>query len=216
MNSTSSSRSGARSTSTILPSTKTHRRQGVATALIEQLGEIASGRGAWVIYVQADYGDEPAIALYTKLGRREDVMHFDIDPAEKAMTHALMSRVAPRCSAALRSRPARAQRRPIRARRLRPAAGRSAFRRDRSAHRRPRRRCRLEHRDGRLARPSPQRSLRRCAPLSSGLLAAADAAHGANMPAVSSLMSNVRYNQSDLLEYAPVARQHLDARLDDG
>jgi aminoglycoside 3-N-acetyltransferase I len=57
-----------------------HRRQGVATALIEHLGEIASGRGAWVIYVQADYGDEPAIALYTKLGRREDVMHFDIDP----------------------------------------------------------------------------------------------------------------------------------------
>jgi aminoglycoside 3-N-acetyltransferase I len=58
-----------------------HRRKGVASALIARLGEIASGRGAWVIYVQADYGDEPAIALYTKLGRREDVMHFDIDPA---------------------------------------------------------------------------------------------------------------------------------------
>ncbi len=56
------------------------RRQGVATALIRHLGEIASSRGAWVIYVQADHGDEPAIALYTKLGRREDVMHFDIDP----------------------------------------------------------------------------------------------------------------------------------------
>lgn len=56
------------------------RRHGVATALIRHLGEIASSRGAWVIYVQADYGDEPAIALYTKLGRREDVMHFDIDP----------------------------------------------------------------------------------------------------------------------------------------
>jgi aminoglycoside 3-N-acetyltransferase I len=28
--------------------------------------------------VQADYGDDPAIALYEKLGRREDVMHFDI------------------------------------------------------------------------------------------------------------------------------------------
>ena len=56
------------------------RRQGVATALIRYLGEIAARRGAWVIYVQADYGDEPAIALYSKLGRREDVMHFDIDP----------------------------------------------------------------------------------------------------------------------------------------
>jgi len=59
-----------------------HRRRGVASALINKLGEIASSRGAYVIYVQADYGDEPAIALYTKLGRREDVMHFDIDPTE--------------------------------------------------------------------------------------------------------------------------------------
>lgn len=59
-----------------------HRRQGVATALIQCLREIAAERGAWVLYVQADYGDEPAIALYTKLGRREDVMHFDIDPAK--------------------------------------------------------------------------------------------------------------------------------------
>jgi aminoglycoside 3-N-acetyltransferase I len=58
---------------------ETFRRQGVATALIEHLGAIAKERGAWVIYVQADHGDEPAVALYTKLGRREDVMHFDID-----------------------------------------------------------------------------------------------------------------------------------------
>lgn len=56
-----------------------HRRRGVATALIERLREIAAERGSWVIYVQADYGDEPAIALYEKLGIREDVMHFDID-----------------------------------------------------------------------------------------------------------------------------------------
>lgn len=57
-----------------------HRREGIATALIERLKAIASERGAWVIYVQADTGieDEPAIALYTKLGTREDVLHFDI------------------------------------------------------------------------------------------------------------------------------------------
>ncbi|UPT62473.1 MAG: AAC(3)-I family aminoglycoside N-acetyltransferase [Hyphomonadaceae bacterium JAD_PAG50586_4] len=61
---------------------ETHRRRGVAAALIQRLREIAAERGAWVLYVQADYGDEPAIALYTKLGRREDVMHFDIDPAK--------------------------------------------------------------------------------------------------------------------------------------
>ncbi|WP_374597046.1 AAC(3)-I family aminoglycoside N-acetyltransferase [Sphingosinicella sp.] len=55
-----------------------HQRQGIATALIRQLQAIASERGAWVIYVQADYGDDPAVALYTGLGAREDVMHFDI------------------------------------------------------------------------------------------------------------------------------------------
>lgn len=55
-----------------------HRRRGIAAALIAKLQTIAAERGAWVIYVQADYGDDPATALYTKLGAREDVMHFDI------------------------------------------------------------------------------------------------------------------------------------------
>ena len=55
-----------------------HRREGVATALIRELQRIAGELGAYVIFVQADYGDDPAIALYTKLGSREDVMHFDI------------------------------------------------------------------------------------------------------------------------------------------
>ena len=58
-----------------------HRRQGVATALIGHLQRLAAARGWWVIYVQADHGDDPAIALYTKLGTREDVLHFDIPPA---------------------------------------------------------------------------------------------------------------------------------------
>ncbi len=55
-----------------------HRRRGIATALIRELQAVAAGRGAWVIYVQADHGDDPAIALYTGLGTREDVLHFDI------------------------------------------------------------------------------------------------------------------------------------------
>jgi aminoglycoside 3-N-acetyltransferase I len=55
-----------------------HRRRGIATALIDALRAIARTRNVWVIYVQADYGDDPAIALYEKLGKREDVMHFDI------------------------------------------------------------------------------------------------------------------------------------------
>jgi aminoglycoside 3-N-acetyltransferase I len=57
-----------------------HRRQGIATALIAELEHVAATRGAYVIFVQADRGieDEPAIALYTKLGTREEVLHFDI------------------------------------------------------------------------------------------------------------------------------------------
>lgn len=63
-----------------------HRRQGIATALIEQLKTIAAERGAYVIFVQADTGieDEPAIALYAKLGTREDVLHFDIPATPRA------------------------------------------------------------------------------------------------------------------------------------
>lgn len=57
-----------------------YRREGIATSLIEELKKVAVVRGAHVIFVQANTGDEaePAIALYTKLGVREDVLHFDI------------------------------------------------------------------------------------------------------------------------------------------
>ena len=55
-----------------------HRREGIATALIEESKRIAAERAAWVVFVQADHGDEPAIRLYSKLGAREDVLHFDI------------------------------------------------------------------------------------------------------------------------------------------
>lgn len=59
---------------------ESQRRQGVATALIDALRKLAAERGAYVIFVQADHGDDAAIALYTKLGVREDVLHFDIAP----------------------------------------------------------------------------------------------------------------------------------------
>lgn len=55
-----------------------YRRRGVATMLIEALKPIAKTRGAWVIYVQADPPDAPAVALYDKLGTREEVYQFDI------------------------------------------------------------------------------------------------------------------------------------------
>ena len=59
-----------------------HRRRGVATALIEALKPVAREKGAWVIMVQADPPDLPAVALYDKLGAREEVLHFDINPAD--------------------------------------------------------------------------------------------------------------------------------------
>ncbi len=55
-----------------------HRRKGIATRLIEEAGHRAARMGAWVSFVQADHVDPPAIALYTKLGTREEVLHFDI------------------------------------------------------------------------------------------------------------------------------------------
>jgi aminoglycoside 3-N-acetyltransferase I len=56
------------------------RRRGVATALIEALKKLARERGIHVVFVQADLGDDAAISLYSKLGAREDVLHFDIAP----------------------------------------------------------------------------------------------------------------------------------------
>lgn len=61
-----------------------HRREGIATALIDEVRRVARERGIVVIFVQADRGDDPAIELYTKLGTREDVLHFDIDPHDGA------------------------------------------------------------------------------------------------------------------------------------
>jgi aminoglycoside 3-N-acetyltransferase I len=60
------------------------RRQGVATAMISELQNLAAARGIYLIFVQADHGDDPAIALYTNLGVREDVLHFDIAPRKRA------------------------------------------------------------------------------------------------------------------------------------
>jgi aminoglycoside 3-N-acetyltransferase I len=60
------------------------RRQGIATALIEAVREIAAERGAWVVVIQADKGDDAPIALYDKLGKREEVLHFDILPRPRA------------------------------------------------------------------------------------------------------------------------------------
>lgn len=54
-------------------------RRGVDTGcLIRHLQTLAAQRGAWVVFVQADHGDGPTVALYTKPGTREGVVHFDL------------------------------------------------------------------------------------------------------------------------------------------
>ncbi|KAA5804658.1 GNAT family N-acetyltransferase [Alkalicaulis satelles] len=58
------------------------RRRGVATALINTVRKRAPEWDAWVLMIQADHQDEAPVALYSKLGQREDVLHFDILPLE--------------------------------------------------------------------------------------------------------------------------------------
>lgn len=62
-----------------------YRKKGIATRLIGGLKTIARERGAWVVFVQADTDedDQPAIALYSKLGVKEEVLHFDITVGEE-------------------------------------------------------------------------------------------------------------------------------------
>jgi aminoglycoside 3-N-acetyltransferase I len=55
-----------------------HRRRGIATNLIGQMKKVARERGCYVIFVQADQGDTPAVRLYESLGIREEAVHFDI------------------------------------------------------------------------------------------------------------------------------------------
>lgn len=61
---------------------KLWRRRGVATALIREVQDHAARCGAWVIFVQADRDDPPALALYEGLGSGEEVLHFDISPKD--------------------------------------------------------------------------------------------------------------------------------------
>ena len=57
---------------------ESHRRRGVATGIIRELTRIATTRNVYVMFVQADQEDTPAIALYELLGTKEVAFHFDI------------------------------------------------------------------------------------------------------------------------------------------
>jgi len=60
------------------------RRRGIATTMIREVQKVGRAQGAHVVFVQADHVDAPAVALYTKLGVREDVLHFDIGEPDDA------------------------------------------------------------------------------------------------------------------------------------
>lgn len=57
---------------------KEYRRRQIATNLIGFLKNEAVKAGAWVVFIQADMEDTPAVKLYESLGLRENVLHFDI------------------------------------------------------------------------------------------------------------------------------------------
>ena len=70
----------------MVTTTMRHHKKKVVDNVTNHNGllTVLKERGIYVIFVQADQGDDAAIALYTKLGVREDVLHFDIVPSESA------------------------------------------------------------------------------------------------------------------------------------
>ncbi|MFO0820992.1 MAG: GNAT family N-acetyltransferase [Pirellulales bacterium] len=57
-----------------------YRRQGIATALLDELCRLAQRRDIYLVFVQADKGDDPALRMYAKFGSKSPVLQFDIDP----------------------------------------------------------------------------------------------------------------------------------------
>lgn len=58
---------------------ESHRRQGIATALLRRIQEIAVERGASTVFIQAEPVDAPAVALYRKLAVHTiEAFHFEL------------------------------------------------------------------------------------------------------------------------------------------
>jgi GNAT superfamily N-acetyltransferase len=59
-----------------------YRRQGLASRLVERLADWAGGHGATHCYLQVDEGNQPALALYARLGFTEHHRyHYRAEPA---------------------------------------------------------------------------------------------------------------------------------------
>jgi aminoglycoside 3-N-acetyltransferase I len=57
---------------------KQFRREKIASRMLSHADKIGRSQGCHITFVQADYEDEPAVRLYTSLGIREEVLHFDL------------------------------------------------------------------------------------------------------------------------------------------
>lgn len=55
-----------------------HRRLGIATALMDRLCSIARKRGAHLVIMHASLEDAPVVSLLTKLGTCKDVLRFQM------------------------------------------------------------------------------------------------------------------------------------------
>lgn len=57
------------------------RRRGIASQMLGWVSREAEQLGAWVIIIEAEEGDEPAIQLYRKLASSEEIAHhFNLAP----------------------------------------------------------------------------------------------------------------------------------------
>ena len=55
-----------------------HRRKGIGRGLINELRFLARERKAYLVFVQAEPDNIPAVRLYESLGSKEDAQSFDI------------------------------------------------------------------------------------------------------------------------------------------
>lgn len=56
------------------------QRQGIATALLNELRRWATRIDAQLLFIQSEQGDQPASQLYNKLGAKTPVLHFEMTP----------------------------------------------------------------------------------------------------------------------------------------
>ena len=57
---------------------RAHRCRGITNRLVPRLQSLAGKMGIHVLFVQADHGNDPSIALYSTWSITEEFLHFYI------------------------------------------------------------------------------------------------------------------------------------------